>query len=240
MTSLEAKIPYVFKDSELLQRALRHKSHANEERGRTAALTDAQQTEQHNERLEFLGDSVLGLVISDLLSEKFPRANEGILSRMRAQLVRAETLALQARRLELGTHLYLGKGELATGGAEKESILSSAYEALIGALYLDGGFAAVFALVSAHFTAAIDALVAGELAGRDAKTSLQEFAQARFKVSPVYQVVGEAGPDHEKTFEVKVRVGEAERYGKGRNKKEAEQHAAGFLLDHLRGKEERI
>lgn len=230
MLELESKLHHSFKDPSILQLALSHKSHANE--GRKRGVSKEEFVTHHNERLEFLGDSVLGLIITDLLSEKFPYADEGKLSKMRSSLVKEETLARLARTLELGRFLLLGKGEEGTQGRDKDSILSSTYEAVLGAIYLDGGFPAAHEAVRRHFALLLeDASEFG--AQHDTKTRLQELCQSRFRKSPTYKVVSEAGPDHEKEFEVMVSVGSFERYGKGRNKKEAEQIAARYLLDHL-------
>jgi ribonuclease III len=230
LLELESKLHYQFKDPKILQLALSHKSHANE--GRRKGQTKEDFVLLHNERLEFLGDSVLGLIISDLLSERFPTADEGKLSKMRSSLVKEETLARLARNLELGSHLHLGKGENSTQGRDKDSILSSTYEALLGAVYLDGGLSAAFDTAKQHFASLLESASALS-ATHDTKTQLQEICQSRFRKSPAYKVVNEAGPDHEKEFEVMVSVGSLSRYGKGRNKKEAEQAAARFLLDHL-------
>lgn len=228
--TLEEKLHYQFRDKALLQLALCHKSFANE--GRKKGQTKEEFVNLHNERLEFLGDSVLGLVITDLLSEHFPDADEGRLSKMRSSLVNEDTLASLARKLELGSHLLLGKGEDSTQGRDKSSILSSTYEAILGAIYLDGGFAAAHETAKNHFSDLVNNAVA--LSNQhDTKTLLQEICQSRFRKSPSYKVVAELGPDHEKEFEVMVKVGSLERFGKGKNKKEAEQAAARFLLDHL-------
>lgn len=228
--SLEAKLFYQFKDPEILRLALRHKSHANEARRQGVSKEDF--VALHNERLEFLGDAVLGLVMSDLLSEKFSQVDEGRLSKMRSLLVKEETLARVARSISLGEHLLLGKGEETTQGRNKESILSSGYEAILGAIYLDGGLPAVFTSMRQHFAVLLDEVA---LLSRlsDTKTQLQEISQARFRRSPSYEVVAEEGPDHEKIFEVKVSVDSFTRFGKGRNKKEAEQNAARFLVEAL-------
>jgi ribonuclease III len=230
LLALEEKLHYQFRDKALLQLALCHKSFANE--GRKKVQTKEEFVNLHNERLEFLGDSVLGLVISDLLSEHFPDADEGKLSKMRSSLVNEDTLANLARKLELGPHLLLGKGEESTQGRDKSSILSSSYEAILGAIYLDGGFSAAHASGKVHFAELIaNALTMSNQ--HDTKTILQEICQSKFRKSPTYKVVSEIGPDHEKEFEVMVKVGNLERFGKGKNKKEAEQSAARFLLDHL-------
>jgi ribonuclease III len=221
---------YQFQNEALLRLALSHKSHANE--GRRGQATE-EFVNQHNERLEFLGDSVLGLVISDLISAKFPLATEGKLSQLRSYLVKEETLAKLARQMELGKSLLLGKGEESTNGRDKDSILASTYEAVLGAIYLDGGLPAAFASAKAHFLPLLDEKSLNSLQG-DTKTQLQELCQARFRASPTYKVVSEEGPDHEKTFEVMVEIGKEKRFGKGRNKKEAEQTAARFLLEGLR------
>ncbi|RZA03820.1 MAG: ribonuclease III, partial [Proteobacteria bacterium] len=150
MLELQKKLTYEFKDPLMLRRALSHKSFANE--GRQRGNKESFVT-QHNERLEFLGDSVLGLIISDILCERFPDVDEGKLSKMRSYLVKEETLAKVARGLELGPYLLLGKGEESTQGRTKDSILSSGYEALLGAVYLDGGLPAAYTMVETHFTA---------------------------------------------------------------------------------------
>lgn len=229
--TLQASLHYQFKDAEVLRLALSHKSHANE--GRKKGVTKEDFVRLHNERLEFLGDSVLGLVITDFLSEKFPEADEGKLSKLRSTLVKEETLAQLARSIHLGDSLLLGKGEESTQGRAKDSILASTYEAVLGAIYLDGGLPAVFETARVHFQPFLDDKSLLELQ-QDTKTLLQEFCQARFRKSPSYKVVNEEGPDHEKMFEVMAAIGDVKRYGKGRNKKEAEQAAARFLLEGLR------
>jgi ribonuclease III len=230
LKEVEKRISYEFRDTRHLELALSHKSHANE--GRPRSLSREDFVLLHNERLEFLGDAVLGLVISDLLSEKFPKANEGQLSRFRSSLVKEPTLARLARDLDLGPFLRLGKGEASTLGHQKDSILSSTYEALLGAIYLDGGFSAAHGAAKVHFQQLL-LMVEDATDTIEPKTQLQELCQSRFRASPVYLVVLEDGPDHEKSFEVRVSVGGYERYGKGRNKKEAEQSAARFLLQFL-------
>ena len=229
MLQLQDKLFYTFKDPEILNRALSHKSFANE--GRQRGQNKQSFVLQHNERLEFLGDSVLGLIISDLLCERFPEVDEGKLSKMRSSLVKEETLAKVARKLGLGEHILLGKGEESTQGRDKDSILSSAYEALLGAIYLDGGLAPAYASAEKHFAELLEDAAA--FSKHDTKTQLQELCQSRFHRSPNYKVVAELGPDHEKEFEVMVSMGKLSRYGKGRNKKEAEQSAARFLLEFL-------
>ena len=229
MTTLTTIISYAFCDSALLRLALTHKSFANE---------SATNKTNHNERLEFLGDAILGAAIAGLLCEKLPQAPEGMLSRIRAQLVRAETLAEIAKKVQLGEAILLGKGELATGGKDKDSILSSGLEALIGAIYLDSDFDTVRKIVEQLFMDRLEAVCVAENRS-DYKTMLQEIAQNAYRRSPEYAVVDEVGPDHDKIFEVKVSIGGQSRYGKGRNKKEAEQNAARFMIDYLATEKEK-
>ncbi|WP_224248295.1 ribonuclease III [Hyalangium gracile] len=222
---LENRLGVPMLRKELGLAALTHKSYFNEHR--EAGLQD-------NERLEFLGDAVVDLAISHRLMERFPNASEGELSKLRALIVNEEGLARIARALALGDLLLLGRGEEMTGGREKSSVLADAMEAVIGALYLGSGMDAVMALVDRHFADALDGVAQGR-SGLDYKTKLQEDVQNRLKLSPRYRVVAEAGPDHEKTFEVEVSIG-SELYARatGRNKKEAEQAAARATLDMLR------
>lgn len=237
LENFQQRIAYTFKDPQLLQLALSHKSHANE--GRKKGVSKEAFVGLHNERLEFLGDTVLGLVISDLLFEGFQNVDEGKLSKMRSSLVKETTLAEIARSLQLGEVLLLGKGEKSTKGQEKDSILASSYEALLGGIYLDGGLPAAYATIRVHFALHLQEVVAIS-SKHDTKTQLQEVSQAKVKKSPNYQVVSEEGPDHEKIFEVMVSVGALKRYGKGRNKKEAEQVAAKYLLDFFMAHPEQV
>ena len=180
----------------------------------------------HNETLEFLGDAVLSLAISDLLMRAYPQANEGALSKMRASLVNAERLAAKARAMKLGRWLRLGKGEERSGGRDKEKILAAGYEALLGAVYLDAGYEAARSVVERHFGEELDGEVAipGQ---RDYKTRLQEMTQRLYRETPSYTLVGERGPDHEKEFVVELAVGgRVLGRGRGRSKKTAEQAAA--------------
>lgn len=179
-----------------------------------------------NERLEFLGDAILDVVVSDILLESFPNANEGQLSKMRAAVVNEKTLAQVARTISLSDCIRLGKGESQTKGQEKPSILSSAFEALIAAIYLDGGFNAVYPVVR-HLFAPLFAEERELIAFYDHKTQLQEIVQARWKVAPTYHLVQTRGPDHAKIFEVEVRMnGKSLAVATGSSKKEAEQNAA--------------
>lgn len=219
---LEERLGRTLSDRAVATAALTHKSYLNEHP--KDGLLD-------NERLEFLGDAVIDLAISDRLMARFPQAREGELSKLRALIVNEEGLARVARALELGELLYLGKGEELTGGREKPSVLADALEAVLGALYVASGMEGVLDVVDRHFGAALDGVAAGRN-GADYKTLLQEQAQNRLKVSPRYRVVAESGPDHAKVFEVEVVIG-GEPYGQaaGRSKKEAEQSAARVALE---------
>ena len=201
-------------DLEALDRALTHRSYAYEHGGLPT-----------NERLEFLGDSVLGLVVTEALFRTHPDLSEGRLAKLRAAVVNARALAEVARTLGLGDHLLLGRGELATGGRDKASILSDAVEAVIGAVYLDLGFDAAAAFVHRLFDPLMSAAAALG-AGLDWKTSLQELSADLALGVPEY-LIDDSGPDHAKTFSARVRVGEqVYGHGTGRSKKEAEQQAA--------------
>jgi ribonuclease III len=201
-------------DSKLLNRALTHRSFAYENGGLPT-----------NERLEFLGDSVLGVVITESLYLTHPDLSEGRLAKLRAAVVNARALADVARTLGLGEHIMLGRGEISTGGRDKSSILSDAVEALIGAIYLDLGFDAVATVIHRLFDPLM-AAAAGLGAGLDWKTSLQELSADLGLGVPEY-LIDDSGPDHEKTFEARVRVGDGVYgHGTGRSKKEAEQQAA--------------
>ena len=223
-SELEHRLGYTFRDPALLARALTHRSRVQEE-GLSAA--------DQNERLEFLGDAVVQLVVSDLLIGQEPDAAEGKLSRWRSQMVRQASLAKVARRLDLGDALHLGIGEERSGGRHKESILCAAYEAVIGAIYQDGGLAAAHPVVASHL-APLLATVPARDSVWDAKTRLQELSQERWRQLPRYEVVDIIGPDHERHYRVAVWLGErllAE--GEGRSKKAAEQEAARAALERL-------
>lgn len=224
VTRLEAKLGTSSPgDRSVLLAALTHKSYVNEHRDGGA----------HNERLEFLGDAVVDLAISHRLMERFPRASEGELSKLRALLVNEDSLARVARAIGLGELLLLGRGEEMTGGREKSSVLADALEAVIGAVYLAGGLPRVMELVDRHFGEALAGVAEGRN-GLDHKTLLQEGAQELLRLSPRYRVISESGPDHDKTFEVEVFLGD-EPYARasGKSKKEAEQQAARRALQRL-------
>ena len=222
---LEGKLGYSFGDRSVLIQALTHTSYGHENnQSQSLAFRD-------NERLEFLGDAVLDLVITDLLLESFPNAPEGRLSKMRAAIVNEKTLADIALSLGLNECVLLGKGEERTGGNQKPSILSCTFEALIAAIYLDGGIASVFSVVRNLFESFLECESDFVLC-RDHKTQYQEFVQAKKKSTPTYHLHRSFGPDHAKTFEVEVKVnGKVTGRATGSSKKEAEQNAARVALE---------
>jgi ribonuclease-3 len=213
---LEDKLDYVFRDASLVETALTHRSWMNETQ--ETLRTD-------NERLEFLGDAVLALVSSDLLMKRFPEQPEGELSKARAAIVNEAGLASIADRLALGQWIFLGRGEEQAGGRQKRSLLANAFEALVGAVYLDGGFEAAYRVAGRLIEPSLADVPAA--ANKDFKSRLQELAQAKLQMAPSYTVLSERGPDHAKTFEVAILIGDKE-YGRafGRSKKEAQQNAA--------------
>jgi ribonuclease III len=220
LDGLEQRVGWTFGDRGLLARAMAHRSWCSEN------------DEQPNERLEFLGDAVLGLVVTKHIYAAYPELPEGDLAKLRASVVNSSTLAEVAQELDLGTSLLLGKGEDATGGREKSSILADAVEAVIGAVYLDGGWAPSDALVMRLLLSRITEYATGP-GGGDFKTRLQELVAHRFEQLPVYRVAG-TGPDHAKTFEANVFVlGVLRGSGSGRSKKQAEQAAAAMAWKTL-------
>ena len=220
-SELQQRIAYTFRDPRLLERALTHSSYANENR-----------LSLHNERMEFLGDSVLSLVVSELLMSAVPEASEGMLSRLRAAVVSEPSLASIARRFSLGEYLCLGRGEEQTGGRDKDSLLADSLEALVAALYQDGGVESVRAFIDRFFSDAVAQARSGGTV--DHKTALQELCQERLKTLPDYRVAAESGPDHHKEFTVELTIkGEVFGRGTGRSKKEAEQRAAREALEKL-------
>lgn len=222
---LEKRLEYNFHQPSLLIQALTHKSYANENRLGMAG---------HNERLEFLGDTVLDFIISDFIMKLCPDSPEGELSKLRAVVVSEPNLFKVAARLGLGEYLFLGKGEELTGGREKPSLLANAVEAIIAAVYLDAGLDEAYHFIRNNFENDIKAMVAGGMV-YDYKTELQEACQSRFGELPKYTVVNETGPDHQKIFEVEIEAeGRALGKGSGKSKKEAEQHAARVALETLK------
>ncbi|EFM64475.1 ribonuclease III [Peptostreptococcus stomatis DSM 17678] len=212
--AFEEKIGYEFKNKTYIQTALTHSSFANEHK-----------EFNYNERLEFLGDSVLGLVVSDYLFRARNDLPEGKLTRLRANVVCEESLSAVARKINLGDHLFLGKGEKTSGGSDRDSILADATEAVIAAIYLDGGFDQAKDFILSNLRDTIAKNIDGNIF-RDYKTILQEIIQGNNgKIS--YKLVGESGPDHNKEFEMQVKCGQDTiGIGKGKNKKEAEKEAA--------------
>lgn len=224
LAGIEQRLLVRFGQPQLALRAVTHKSWCNEHK---------EEPQEDNERLEYLGDAVVDLAIGHRLMERFPRANEGELSKLRALIVNEEGLGRIARVLCVGDVLLLGKGEELTGGRDKTSLLADALEALIGALYLSEGMPAVMGFIDRVFADALEGVAEGRQ-GQDYKSLLQEGAQSQFKASPRYRVVAERGPDHEKIFEVEVSIGpETFARSTGRSKKEAEQAAARDALSIL-------
>ena len=222
INELETAIGYQFRNITLLQNALSHSSYANER---------WHDSLKSNERLEFLGDSVLGMVVADYLYRNFPNRPEGELTRMRADMVCEKTLATVANTLGLGQHLMLGRGEELGGGRQRESILADAVESVIAACYLDGGMEAAkqfiqkFILVNVPLT---------KLKNADYKTALQELVQQKKNQVRAYNLVGESGPDHDKEFRVELTInGKVVGVGVGSSKKRAEQAAAHEAMELL-------
>jgi ribonuclease-3 len=225
--ALQRAIDYRFRDRGLLEHALTHTSRANEDL--TGGVVD-------NESLEFLGDAVLGFAVADLLFHEFPHYDEGQKSKLKAMLVSTGTLARHAERLGLGDHVLLGRGEEKTGGRRKHALLADTYEALIAAIFLDGGIEQARAFIAREFGAALaEAKQQGAPGSGDHKSALQEYLQSRDEPLPEYRLAGTAGPDHRKQFQVTVLVrGAALAEGVGPSKKEAEQEAARAALEKLR------
>ena len=222
LSGLESALGYHFERVELLEQAITHKSYANEQ-----SLRD-----RDNERLEFLGDAVLDLALSEVLARRFPLDPEGGLSKKRASLVNEETLAGLALELQIGGFLRLGRGETKTGGLQKPRILASTLEAIFGAIHLDRGFTSALGVVEAVFANRLDLLEQTKIDYQsDFKTRLQERIQELRKLTPTYSVENSEGPDHDRNFEVAVKIGdEVLAVGRGRSKKAAEQDAARLAL----------
>ena len=221
LTALQHRLQHQFSDPGLLERALTHRSHSS----------------MHNERLEFLGDSVLNLAVSGLLYERLEVLPEGDLSRVRANLVRQETLHQLARKLGLSGLLRLGEGEIRSGGQERASILADTLEAVVGAVYLDAGYGAAQSLVR-HLYAGVDITPQMQAMGKDPKTELQEWLQGRKLKLPVYRVVGATGAAHQQLFEIECEVPEmaqSER-GIGQSRRAAEQAAAAAMLAAMKSR----
>ena len=218
LAHIEKKIKIKFNDAKLLQEAFTHKSYSIEQ-GNLAC----------NERLEFLGDSIISAVVADFLFKKFPLVDEGRLSKMKSQIVSRSNLSTWADDLELGQFLFLSQGEEATGGRNRESLLGNVYEALVGAIFLDQGFEAAQRFILRHLSKK------KRIVENDFKSRLQEIVQKKYKMPPIYFVVNEVGPDHAKKFTLEVRINKKVLgSGEGRSKKEAEQLAAKEALKAMK------
>lgn len=217
LAQLEQRLGYRFADRRFLIRALTHRSYSHE---------SPEHEVSDNETMEFLGDAVLGFVIGDRIFQTFPVLQEGELSKMKAYLVSAMSLARKARELELGSALLLGVGEERSGGRRKDSLLADLYEAVIAAVYLDGGIEAARELILRTFRSDLESISGDDLMFHDYKTALQEIAQGNGWPLPHYSVVEEIGPDHDKRFVVEVRINDRSAKGVGSSKKEAQQQAA--------------
>lgn len=218
-TDADARIAgHVFRDPALLAQALTHRSAGA----------------PHNERLEFLGDALVGLIVAEALYLRWPKADEGAMTRARAELVRESSLARIARDLDLGGRITLGPGEMKSGGHRRDSILSDALEAVVGAIYLDAGFEACRSVVMPWFEAQFAALPAGGI-GKDPKTRLQEWLQGRQRPLPAYELVSESGEEHARTFRVRCLLSDPalEAEGNGSSRRAAEQDAAAAILTQL-------
>lgn len=228
---LQAILKYRFRNVDLLAQALTHPSYAHE---------NLQWDSFDNERLEFLGDAVLNVVIGHMVMWRFSDQSEGELTRIRASVVNERALAGMARRMGLGRFVFLGKGEDQTGGREKASILADCYEAVVGAVYLDGGYGEAFRMLESHFSDLLTRL-GRKRPSQDFKSLLQEQTQNKYQTIPRYALVSETGPDHEKRFCVSVSVqGVTLGQGEGKTKKEAEQRAAQEALGKLMTRVDRL
>jgi ribonuclease-3 len=226
LTALQDTLGYRFRNQDLLRQAVTHKSYAHETGGEDGA---------DNESMEFLGDAVLGFLITDLIYRAFPSLNEGRLSKIRAYLVNSATLSTLAKKIDLPKYLRLGKGEEKTGGRKKKALSANAFEAVIGAIYLDTGLDAVRAFLEPLYAPIIADIDAGRAVVEDPKTTLQEFLQARNMPSAQYVVSDETGPEHRKLFHVDLLIGDRKRASAtGTTKKKAEIQAAEIALKQLR------
>lgn len=224
LQTLQEKLGIHFENPALLEQALVHRSFLNE--NATFPLSS-------NERLEFLGDAILGFVAADFLYKRFPEFSEGQLTNLRAALVRTETLACIGRRLKLGAYLRLGRGEQASGGRERPLIIASAFEAIVGALYLDRGLETAEQIIVRQLELELQRVMRLKLS-KDFKSTLQELVQGRWQITPEYDTVGVGGPDHARKFTVEARVGDRVLgRGRGRNKRLAEQEAARRAIEAL-------
>lgn len=222
MNNLKEKIKFDIPE-ELLREALTHRSYINE-------LKDP--SIRHNERLEFIGDAVLELVVTDFLFKKYPDHSEGVLTSYRAALVKTDSLAEEARRLHVGEHILMSRGEEQTGGRDRTYILANTVEAIIGALYLSHGYDACKSFIEENISYKIDK-IAENRSDIDPKSRLQEISQEHTKITPIYELSSANGPDHDKLFTMKVMIGEYEfGTGSGKSKQDAQQEAAKQALDN--------
>ena len=224
LEEIEKFLKITFKDKNLLRSAFIHRSYLNEH---------SEEKLPHNERLEFLGDSVLGFVVSEFLFKEYPDRPEGDLTNFRSSIVNARALAEAARKLSLGKYLLLSKGEEATGGRDRQYLLANTFEALLGAIYLDSGLAAASELIEGELLPLLPEIIT-KGSYKDFKSAFQEQAQERLNTTPTYKVTEEVGPDHDRTFKVGVflaekKVGE----GMGKSKQQAEQEAASSALENF-------
>jgi ribonuclease III len=221
---IESHLGYAFHDRHLLVLSFIHRSFVNENREIT----------QHNERLEFLGDSILGLLISDYLYRKLPQSTpEGELSYLRSRLVEASSCVMYVQKLDLGKNILLGKGERMNDGRGRESILADLFEAIIGAIYIDGGLESAKDFLFNNFSEEIEGILKTPM--HNWKALLQDYCQKKYQQPPVYQVVNESGPDHSKMFKISVLINGIEvGFGEGSSKKEAQQAAAADALSKLK------
>lgn len=223
LVDLEHRINYYFNDKNLLKNALIHRSFGNEHK---------HYKNINNEKLELLGDAVLGLVVAEYLYQKYPEEKEGVLAKIKSMAVSEPVLASISRKLCIGEYLLLSKGEMVTGGRDRNSILGDVFEAILGAIYLDSGFFAAKEYVLFHLKDMIDHIDDFEEI-LDFKTILQEYCQKKYRDIPKYTLVGEEGPDHRKLFEMQVQIQNNIAKAKGTNKKVAEQMAAKQLCKEL-------
>lgn len=224
LKDIEDKIGLEFKNKNLLKTAFIHRSYLNEH---------PKERLGHNERLEFLGDSVLGFIVSDYLFEKFPKHPEGDLTNFRSSIVNAKILSVVARELDLGQYLFLSRGEEATGGRDRQYLLANTYESLLGAIYLDSGTETSTKFIHKTLLPHLKTIIEKKLY-KDYKSQLQEIAQAKFNITPNYNIVSEKGPDHTKTFETGAYLHKKLlAKGTGKSKQDAEQEAAKLALEKL-------
>lgn len=218
------KIGVEFKDKRLLKAAFTHRSYLNENRGKGL---------KNNERLEFLGDAVLELIISSFLFTNYPDKTEGDLTSIRAAIVRTESLAEESRKLDIGQYLRMSKGEEDSGGKKKEYLLANLYEATLGAIYLEHGYKTCEDFVTRTLLKKVDKIVSQKLF-IDPKTKIQELMQSKFKITPTYEIIGEDGPDHDKVFTVALLKGDKKlAIGHGHSKQKAEEDAAKNAIEKI-------